>query len=343
MSDRPEPNGPDLTLGIAQEQLADGAKLLGHVGEDDVILARIGNEFFAVGAFCTHYHGPLAEGLVVEGTVRCPWHHACFDLRTGEAVRAPAFDPLSCWAVELRGDRVFVTSKKEASKPLPTPRISGDTPGRIVIVGGGAAGFAAAEVLRREGFAGSIAMLSNDTVAPVDRPNLSKDYLAGSAPEDWVPLRSESFYAENAINLRLATAVVGVDPGSREVELSDGNRIPYDRLRSGDRRRAGSPSGSLGATKRTCIRFVRLLTAARSLRAHRLRVAPSSSAPALSGLRSRLPCAPATSKSMSSRRKKRLWNVSWGRRWADSYNLSMKSTALFFISTRPPYQSQGIE
>jgi len=230
MSDRPEPNGPDLTLGIAQEQLADGAKLLGHVGEDDVILARIGNEFFAVGAFCTHYHGPLAEGLVVEGTVRCPWHHACFDLRTGEAVRAPAFDPLSCWAVELRGDRVFVTSKKEASKPLPTPRISGDTPGRIVIVGGGAAGFAAAEVLRREGFAGSIAMLSNDTVAPVDRPNLSKDYLAGSAPEDWVPLRSESFYAENAINLRLATAVVGVDPGSREVELSDGNRIPYDRL-----------------------------------------------------------------------------------------------------------------
>ena len=112
MTDHPELTGPDLTLGIAQENLAEGATLLGHVGEDDVIVARIGNEFFAVGAYCTHYHGPLAEGLATEGTIRCPWHHACFDLRTGEAVRAPAFDSLSCWAVELRGDRVFVTSKK---------------------------------------------------------------------------------------------------------------------------------------------------------------------------------------------------------------------------------------
>jgi NADPH-dependent 2,4-dienoyl-CoA reductase/sulfur reductase-like enzyme/nitrite reductase/ring-hydroxylating ferredoxin subunit len=230
MSDHPEPNGPDLTLGIAQDKLADGATLLGHVGENDVIIARSGNEFFAVGAYCTHYHGPLAEGLVTGGMVRCPWHHACFDLRTGEAVRAPAFDPLSCWAVELRGDRVFVTSKKESSKPLRTRPSYSNAPARIVIVGGGAAGFAAAEMLRREGFAGSIAMLSNDTAAPVDRPNLSKDYLAGSAPEDWVPLRPESFYAENAIDLRLATEVVGIDPVSRQVELSDGNSIPYDRL-----------------------------------------------------------------------------------------------------------------
>lgn len=230
MSDRPEPSGPDLTLGIAQDKLADGATLLGHVGEDDVILARIGNEIFAVGAYCTHYHGPLAEGLVAEGTIRCPWHHACFDLRTGEAVRAPAFDSLSCWAVELRGDRVFVTGKKEQSRPLRTARSFDDAPEKIVIVGGGAAGFAAAEMLRREGFAGSVAMLSNDTVAPVDRPNLSKDYLAGSAPEDWVPLRPESFYSENAIDLRLATEVVGIDPASRVVKLSDGNTIGYDRL-----------------------------------------------------------------------------------------------------------------
>jgi NADPH-dependent 2,4-dienoyl-CoA reductase/sulfur reductase-like enzyme/nitrite reductase/ring-hydroxylating ferredoxin subunit len=230
MSDRPEPSGPDLTLGIAQDTLADGATLLGHVGEDDVVLVRIGDEFFAVGAYCTHYHGPLAEGLVVEGTIRCPWHHACFDLRTGEAVRAPAFDPLSCWAVELRGDQVFVTSKKEKPRRSRTGRTFNDAPEKIVIVGGGAAGFAAAEMLRREGFAGSVAMLSNDTVGPVDRPNLSKDYLAGSAPEDWLPLRPDSFYSENAIDLRLTTEVVGIDPASRVVELSDGNTIAYDRL-----------------------------------------------------------------------------------------------------------------
>ena len=230
MSDHPELTGPDLTLGFAQEKLADGATLLGHVDGEQVVLARIGDEFFGVGAYCTHYQGLLAEGLVVGGMIRCPWHHACFNLRTGEAIRAPAFDPLSCWVVEIRDDRVFVTSKKKQSKALKIPKSTGDAPKRIVIVGGGAAGFAAAEMLRREKFAGSITMLSCDTAAPVDRPNLSKDYLAGNAPEDWVPLRPKSFYAENAIELRLAIEVTRIDPASREVALSDGNTLLYDRL-----------------------------------------------------------------------------------------------------------------
>lgn len=226
----PEPTGPDLTLGLAQERLADGATLLGHVDGEEVLLARIDNEFFAVGARCTHYGGPLVEGLVVDGTVRCPWHHACFDLRTGEALRAPAFDRLSRWTVELRDGRVFVASKKDEPATLKTVRSVSDAPGRVVIVGGGAAGFAAAEMLRREKFAGSIVMLSSDSAAPVDRPNLSKDYLAGNASEDWVPLRPESFYSENAIDLRLATEVARIDPGSREAVLSDGHIVPYDRL-----------------------------------------------------------------------------------------------------------------
>jgi NADPH-dependent 2,4-dienoyl-CoA reductase/sulfur reductase-like enzyme/nitrite reductase/ring-hydroxylating ferredoxin subunit len=227
MLDHPEPAGPDLTLGLAQDEIADGAKVLGHVGKEEV-LARIGGEFFAVGAHCSHYHGPLVEGLVVDGTIRCPWHHACFDLRTGEALRAPAFDPLSCWTVELRDDRVFVRSKK--IRGLKTGKSAGDAADRIVIVGGGAAGFAAAEMLRRQNFMGSIIMMSSDAAAPVDRPNLSKDYLAGNASEDWVPLRPESFYSDNAIDLRLATEVTGIDQATREIALSDGHTIPYDRL-----------------------------------------------------------------------------------------------------------------
>jgi apoptosis-inducing factor 3 len=135
MLDHPELAGPDLTLGLAQDEIADGAKVLGHVGGEEVLLARIGGEFVAVGAHCTHYHGPLVEGLVVDGTIRCPWHHACFDLRTGEALRAPAFDPLSCWTVELRDDRVFVRSKK--IRGLKTGKSAGDAADRIVIVGGG--------------------------------------------------------------------------------------------------------------------------------------------------------------------------------------------------------------
>jgi NADPH-dependent 2,4-dienoyl-CoA reductase/sulfur reductase-like enzyme/nitrite reductase/ring-hydroxylating ferredoxin subunit len=230
MQRRRDPRSPDLTLGIPQDALADGAKLLGRVGEKAVLLVRIGNDFFAVGAHCTHYHGPLVAGLVVGQTIRCPWHHACFDLRSGEALRAPAFDPLSCWVVELRNNRVFVRGKRNKAKAIKIGKSACDTPKRIVIVGGGAAGFAAAEMLRREDFAGSIVMLSSDVAAPVDRPALSKEYLAGNASEERVPLRPESFYSDNAIDLRVATEVVRLDPGSREVALSDGQNIRYDRL-----------------------------------------------------------------------------------------------------------------
>jgi NADPH-dependent 2,4-dienoyl-CoA reductase/sulfur reductase-like enzyme/nitrite reductase/ring-hydroxylating ferredoxin subunit len=230
MPPRSDLHGPDLTLGIAQDTLADGAKLLGHVGEEAVLLVRIGSELFAIGAHCTHYQGPLVAGLVVGDTIRCPWHHACFDLRTGEALRAPALDPLSCWVVELRNHRVFVRSKKTRPKAPRIGKPSGDTPKRIVIVGGGAAGFAAAEMLRRQDFAGSIVILSNDTAAPVDRPSLSKEYLSGNASDDSVSLRPSSFYSENAIDLRLSANVVRLDPGSREIALSDGQSIPYDRL-----------------------------------------------------------------------------------------------------------------
>jgi NADPH-dependent 2,4-dienoyl-CoA reductase/sulfur reductase-like enzyme/nitrite reductase/ring-hydroxylating ferredoxin subunit len=230
MSDTPELGGPDFRLGLAIDDLSDGATLVGHVDGEQVLLARIGNEFFAVGASCTHYHGPLGEGLVAGDTVRCPWHHACFDLRTGEALQAPAFDPLPCWNVELRGDRVFVDGKKEQPRRAGIGKSDADQPKRIVIVGGGAAGFAAAEMLRREKFEGAITMLSSDAASPVDRPNLSKDYLAGKAPEDWVPLRPDAFYSENDIGLQLATEVTRIDPASREVALANGNTVPYDRL-----------------------------------------------------------------------------------------------------------------
>jgi NADPH-dependent 2,4-dienoyl-CoA reductase/sulfur reductase-like enzyme/nitrite reductase/ring-hydroxylating ferredoxin subunit len=221
------PTGPDLTRGVEVTDFVDG-RLVGHVGDEEVLLVQSGGEIFAIGAHCTHYHGPLAEGIVVDGTVHCPWHHACFDLRGGEAVRAPALSPVDCWTVEQRDGRIFVREKRASARPRPLA--SKDLPSRIVIVGGGAAGFAAAEMLRRRGFGGSIVMLSNDAGAPVDRPNLSKDYLAGSAPEDWVPLRPDAFYSENGIELRLNTEVVGIDPKAREVAAANGERFAYDRL-----------------------------------------------------------------------------------------------------------------
>src|SRR6476659_5773841 len=193
-----ESTGPDLTQGVAIDTLADGAMLAGHVGDDAVLLARRGDEFFAVGATCTHYNGPLAEGLLVDDTVRCPWHHACFSLRTGEALRAPALNPVSCWRVEQRDGKAFVREKLENAGPH-SPSATSTMPGSLVIVGGGAAGNAAAEMLRREGFAGRLTMLSADESVPYDRPNLSKNYLAGSAPEEWITLRSPEFYKDQNI------------------------------------------------------------------------------------------------------------------------------------------------
>jgi len=231
-AEQSQPKGPDLTQGVALNEIADGAMLGGRVGDDAVLLARRGNEFFAVGGTCSHYGGPLAEGLVVADTVRCPWHHACFSLRTGEAIRAPAFNPVSCWRVEQRDGKVFVREKIEpAARPRPDPGRGHDAKSeRVVIVGGGAAGFAAAEMLRREGFAGNITMLSADEAAPYDRPNCSKDYLAGNAPEEWMPLRPPEFYQEQSIDLELRTEATGLDAKARQVMLTDGRRIPFDML-----------------------------------------------------------------------------------------------------------------
>jgi NADPH-dependent 2,4-dienoyl-CoA reductase/sulfur reductase-like enzyme/nitrite reductase/ring-hydroxylating ferredoxin subunit len=222
------PSGPDLTKGVAFADFTDG-KLVGHVGDEEVLLVRSGAEMFAVGARCTHYHGPLVDGIVTGESVRCPWHHACFDLRTGEAVRAPALSPLACWNVEQRDGRIFVRDKREQEKPR-GKAAPADAPGKIVIIRGGAAGFGAAEMLRRREYRGSIVMLSNDGAAPVDRPNLSKDYLAGSAPEDWLPLRPDEFYSENNIELRLSTEVAGIDTCKREVQIGGAASLTYDRL-----------------------------------------------------------------------------------------------------------------
>jgi NADPH-dependent 2,4-dienoyl-CoA reductase/sulfur reductase-like enzyme/nitrite reductase/ring-hydroxylating ferredoxin subunit len=222
------PSGPDLAQGILLGILGDNTTLLGRVGDDAVLVARRGNEYFAIGATCSHYSGPLAEGLIVGDTVRCPWHHACFSLRTGEAIEAPAFNPVGCWRVEVRGDKLFVREKIEPATAPRSTKAKG--PDRVVIVGGGAAGFAAAEMLRREGFGGSLTMLSADDAPPYDRPNCSKDYLAGNAPEEWMPLRPPEFYRDHRIDLRLGAEVASIDARGRAVTLTDGKSIPYDKL-----------------------------------------------------------------------------------------------------------------
>src|SRR5437763_13985205 len=108
-----EPAGPDLSNGLDLAQLADGAMLLGHIGPEAVLLARRGEEVFAIGATCTHYGGPLSEGLLAEDTVRCPWPHASFSLRPGEATRPTALNPVPCWRGEAKRNVAFGREKRE--------------------------------------------------------------------------------------------------------------------------------------------------------------------------------------------------------------------------------------
>ncbi|HEX9670046.1 MAG TPA: FAD-dependent oxidoreductase, partial [Thermoanaerobaculia bacterium] len=226
MSGAQELSGPDLASGIALAELADGALLQGHAHGEPVLLARRGEEVFALGAHCTHYGAPLADGLLAGETLRCPWHHACFAVRTGEALGAPALNDLPRYAVIREGDRVRVG---ERLPPPPRPRRPGGPPS-IVIAGAGGAGNAAAEMLRREGYGGRIVLVGREEDVPYDRPNLSKDYLAGTAPEEWIPLRPREFYAEQEIELRLGREIVALDVEGRRLQLAGGEALAFDGL-----------------------------------------------------------------------------------------------------------------
>jgi NADPH-dependent 2,4-dienoyl-CoA reductase/sulfur reductase-like enzyme/nitrite reductase/ring-hydroxylating ferredoxin subunit len=220
-------SGPDLEQGVTLASLVEGQPLLGHARGESVLLVRRGNDVLAIGATCTHYGGPLAEGLVVADTVRCPWHHACFSLRTGEAVGGPALNPVAAFEVEREGDVVRVRGPRETGR-MPAP--SRSAPESVVVVGAGPAGAACAETLRRHGYRGRVALVGAEAPGPVDRPNLSKDYLAGTAPEEWIPLRGPEFYAGQDIEFLPEDAATGVDLAARRVTLRSGRALAYGAL-----------------------------------------------------------------------------------------------------------------
>ncbi len=224
--------GPDFGAGVSASAVRDGEPLLGHANGEAVLLVRRGDDVFAIGATCTHYGGPLAEGRIDGDDVRCPWHHACFSVRTGEALRAPALSPVACWTVERRNEQIFVTGKRERDPLSPTYPVALErsaAPRAVVIVGAGAAGSAAAEMLRRSGYDGRLTIVDEDDGSPYDRPNLSKDYLAGTAPEEWIPLRPDGFYAEHAIDVVRGRAT-RIDTKSTKLEMNGRAPLAYDRL-----------------------------------------------------------------------------------------------------------------
>jgi NADPH-dependent 2,4-dienoyl-CoA reductase/sulfur reductase-like enzyme/nitrite reductase/ring-hydroxylating ferredoxin subunit len=220
--------GPDFSSGFPLGDIPEEGTVAGRVGDEPVLLSRFNGSLYAVSGACTHYGGHLADGVAEGTTVRCPLHHACFDLKTGQPLRAPALDPLDRWQVDIDSDRAYVSYKL---RPQPDEAAEVETDvRRVVIVGGGAAGLACANELRRLGYSGEIVMLSADRDPPCDRPNLSKDYLAGTAPEEWLPLRGSQWYSENRVDLRLSTEVTRVDAAARTIHCASGENLAYDRL-----------------------------------------------------------------------------------------------------------------
>jgi apoptosis-inducing factor 3 len=221
-----EPQGPDLKSGIDLESLVENSPLLGHVDGEPVILVRQGESIFAIGATCTHYRGPLAEGLVVGETIRCPWHHARFSLRTGEAEGAPALNPVACFGVQREGGKIRVDRKRDVNFEIACPQ----KPDSVVIIGAGASGAACVDMLRQKGYRKPITLVGNEEPGPVDRPNLSKDYLAGKAPEEWIALRTRDYYESIHVELVTTDPAVHVDPVGHKATLRSGRVLPYGTL-----------------------------------------------------------------------------------------------------------------
>jgi nitrite reductase/ring-hydroxylating ferredoxin subunit len=281
---------PDLSSGVAIEDLPDGGMIQGKVGSEDVIVARSGGEYFAIAASCPHYGGPLVRGLIVGEEIRCPLHHACFSMRTGEVLRPPAFDAIDCWRIEQLNGRVYVREKLAPRTPVRRLEAPRETPSAILIVGGGAAGFSAADTLRHEGYEGPLTLVTADDAAPYDRPNLSKEYLAGKAPDEWLPLRPAQYYADTHIDLVLNAKAASIDIARQEVQLTSSASTDWPLLRV--RSRFGSPFQ--GPQSSSSCTFVPMPTRARSLRVPHPRSRCSCSVVVSSAWRLRLLCGSAT-------------------------------------------------
>ncbi len=211
----------------------DGEMRQVKVGETEVLLARVDGQFYATSATCTHYGAPLAKGLLHGTRLMCPWHHACFNITTGAKLEPPALDGLTSYPVRVEGQNIIVTNPLDGLQIAPAPAHEAHLqhdPRLFVILGGGAAGQAAAEILRQENFAGRIMLITREQRLPYDRPNLSKDYLAGKADPAWMPLRDDHFYAKHNIEVAYRNEVKEVDATNRLIKFEAGDTLHYDAL-----------------------------------------------------------------------------------------------------------------
>jgi NADPH-dependent 2,4-dienoyl-CoA reductase/sulfur reductase-like enzyme/nitrite reductase/ring-hydroxylating ferredoxin subunit len=215
------------------DELQDGEMKAFSFGENKVLLSKIAGEFYAVGGLCPHYGASLDEGILHDETIVCPWHHAMYDAKTGDLKEPPSLDSLPSYEVIIQGQNVVV----KLPEVIPDRRVRDMTKHdpkadkRIfAIVGAGAAGNAAAQTLREDGFKGRIVMMTHENSVPYDRPMLSKEFMEGAADEESVPLRSKAFYEEHDIELMFQTEVKRVDIPKKLITFENGKTLAYDAI-----------------------------------------------------------------------------------------------------------------
>jgi len=213
--------GTDWKRAASEQELVEGRPLAVEIEGKKLLLVRLEDRIYACGNECSHYHAPLSDGLLAGHIVTCPWHNARFDVRTGGLEAAPGLNDLPTWETRVAEDAIWVRPAGSGAIPMP----EGEDSRTFLIVGGGAAAGSAAETLRREGFAGRIVMVTDESRGPYDRPNLSKDYLTGEAPAKWLPLRSEKFSARLAFELVTGQPVVSLQATRRTIGLQDGTSL----------------------------------------------------------------------------------------------------------------------
>jgi NADPH-dependent 2,4-dienoyl-CoA reductase/sulfur reductase-like enzyme/nitrite reductase/ring-hydroxylating ferredoxin subunit len=209
-----------------ETKFVEGVPVAFPLGKTTVLGVRLDGAIHVCGGKCTHYGSSLERGFLRGSIITCPSHTARFDVKTGRMESAPALDNLKCYETKVEHGDVYVRAAPRVP-PRPRPETAGQT---FLIIGAGAAGNAAAETLRQDGFSGQVTMISPEETLPYDRPNLSKEFLAGKGKPEWLPLRSPGFYEEQHIDLKLGHKVTGVDFKARAVTLENGDRLNWDRL-----------------------------------------------------------------------------------------------------------------
>ncbi len=203
------------------------------VGDDQILLSKIDGQFYATGAFCTHYGAPLAKGILCNERIVCPWHNACFNAIAGQQEEPPALDSLTHFPVRIEGEQILiklpesVPQQRTLEMARYEPKVDQRT---FVVLGAGAAGTIAVETLRQQGFQGQVILVSAEQKLPYDRTKLSKNYLQGKAEEDSLPLRSCEFYDQHNIDLRFGEAVTKVDSINKLITFADNSTLEYDCL-----------------------------------------------------------------------------------------------------------------